>query len=96
MRKTIAISSKINSEIVSETADGYLNESFIPEMESYRSSYIYNIGSSACMMEYDVSYGGGESFAPKVLGAKRWLFSYADYIFSDPPDQIKTSRTSGE
>lgn len=79
--------------ITATTLDGDTIEHFLPQKSFGHADYIYNIANGAALIKHQVVYSGygmpdGED---EIIGNDRWNAVNADFILSDPPNQITTS-----
>jgi Zn-dependent protease with chaperone function len=79
-------------EVVAKTRDGVEIERFRESVPRY-SDVVYNIAGASTLVDFTMVYGGGESPAPRVLGAGRWMTETADYYFTDAPSSISGKGT---
>lgn len=78
--------------IKASTANGEEIETISPELSDNSRTFVYNIASAAVLYEWTVYYGtrdfGFSNNNSKLLGAKRWMETSADYYFEEPPSTI--------
>lgn len=78
-------------EIESFTVEGKFIEQLTYPIEKTGDPYVYNVAGAATLLEWSATYGGDITYPSMQLGNERWLRTPAEYIFKDPPDQIRTS-----
>ncbi|NOQ75930.1 MAG: M48 family metalloprotease [Crocinitomix sp.] len=91
-------------KIVTNNRDKVLIETFEATTTERGQDYIYNVANAAYMVEYEITYGfevgmgfGDDGGAENTLiGGERWFTTNADYIFTEPPNEIyiKSGRTA--
>ncbi|SHH39159.1 M48 family metallopeptidase [Massilia sp. CF038] len=77
--------------IEARSPDGSLIEQF-DENELEGSHPVYNVAGAAPMVEWYAPYGSVPDKAPQHLGAPRWINSYADHRFEEPPASVSGSK----
>lgn len=79
--------------------DGSQIDQLTPKLSGRTAHYVYNVAGAAVLNEYETYYSDNPSNTPEgsntILGATKWIQTKADYIFTDPPETIETSKTSG-
>jgi len=80
------------------TVDERVIESFEEESTGANVKYVYNIAGAAPLVEWTAEYhlvtvpgAGPGNTRDRFLGNPRWLTTHVDYVFEDPPQQIKIS-----
>ncbi|MFT5822347.1 MAG: Zn-dependent protease with chaperone function [Crocinitomix sp.] len=91
-------------KIIANNQDEVLIESFEGTTSERGQDYIYNVANAAYMVEYEIIYGFqvGNSFGENpsednnMIAGERWFATNADYIFTEPPNEIyiKNGRTA--
>jgi Zn-dependent protease with chaperone function len=77
---------------IKTTADsGELIEQFDVDIPSGSSQSIYNVGGASALVEWTAIYGAASASKDRVVGPVRWTTTNADFIFEEPPSQIKGS-----
>jgi hypothetical protein len=76
------------------TESGELIEQFDAEVPVGSDESIYNVAGASMLVEWTATYGSVGEVPERMLGARRWTTSSADYIFEQPPESISTSRSS--
>ena len=80
--------------VEARTESGALLERFEADVAGIGRSVVYNVLSAAPMVEWTARYEPGTPPPDRRLGTPHWLGSNADYLFSDPPRQLSSSRGS--
>ncbi len=75
--------------------DKRLIESFEITADKAFASYVYNVAGAAPMVEWTAVYGNVAAPLPINLGCPRWRTTSADFLFVQPPAQIKSSGSGG-
>ena len=81
--------------ISAHTSEGLLIESMSVDSSHSLSNYVYNIAGAAPLVEWTAVYGAKSERPPVYLGAPTWSTTDADFVFTDPPEEIKTSSDGG-
>lgn len=75
--------------VEASTTDGRLIERFNPPLTSHANRYVYNVAGASPLVEWTAVYGSATEQPPRFLGAPRWITSYADVLFSKPPESVR-------
>ena len=75
--------------VEASTTDGRLIERFNPPLTSHANRYVYNVAGASPLVEWTAVYGSATEQPPRFLGAPRWTTSYADVLFSKPPESVR-------
>lgn len=96
-RSTATFSPVANSKLLlnAYAADGLLIESTWVDSSNAMAEYVYNVAGAAPMIEWTAVYGGTAERQPVYLGSREWFQTDAEFIFTDPPDQIRSSSDGG-
>jgi len=81
--------------VEARTTDGKLIESFEQEFERSFVARVYNVAGASPLIEWTAVYGNAGERPPRYLGATRWISTNAEYLFEDPPKQIRTKGGGG-
>ncbi|HEY7638190.1 MAG TPA: M48 family metallopeptidase [Steroidobacteraceae bacterium] len=76
------------------TESGEVIEQFAANIPVGSDQSIYNVAGASMLVEWTAAYGSVGAAPERMIGAKRWATSSADYIFEQPPDSISSSRSS--
>ncbi len=88
--RTLDVELGSDPTVSASTTDGIEIESFTPYVDDTRKHHIYNVAAASPLVEWSVAYGSATEQPVRFLGATRWTTSDADYVFNDPPQQLKT------
>lgn len=81
--------------ISARSSDGLLIESLVVDSSNSLANYVYNVAGAAPLVEWTAAYGSASERPPVYLGAPQWSTTNADFLFTDPPEQIEISGDSG-
>ncbi|HSC88336.1 MAG TPA: M48 family metallopeptidase [Polyangiaceae bacterium] len=81
--------------VVARTAGGVELERFDADVSRTALHYVYNVRRAAALVEWDAAYGSSHPGPNRVIGQERWVVTDAQYVFTEPPDQIQM-KGSGE
>jgi Zn-dependent protease with chaperone function len=96
-RSTATFSPVANSELMlnAYAEDGLLIESVRVDSSNSLAEYVYNVAGAAPIIEWTAVYGGTQDRPPVYLGSQEWFQTDADHIFTEPPDEIRSSNDGG-
>ncbi|WP_460711071.1 M48 family metalloprotease [Lysobacter terrae] len=81
-------------QVETHSLQGGLIERFQSESAS-GARQIYNVAGAAALAEWTAVYGHVEGRSEKVLGTPRWSGTSAEFVFTEPPQQIQSSGQGG-
>ena len=81
--------------VTARTVQGELVDSFAAEVPRSFGNFVYNVASATPLVEWTAVYGPVQAEPPRALGAPRWRKTTAEFVFTSPPQSIKTSGGGG-
>jgi hypothetical protein len=87
----LSVSDQDHYAIKTTTDSGELIEQFDVDIPSGSSQSIYNVGGASALVEWTATYGTASASKDRVVGPVRWMTSNADFIFEEPPSELKGS-----
>lgn len=75
--------------VIARTADGATVEEFYNDGPRHAAHFVYNIASATPLVEWTAVYGNGGKIPDRKLGTPRWSVATADYVFEQPPEEVR-------
>jgi Zn-dependent protease with chaperone function len=91
----VAVPTGTHHVVARSGSDGRTIEAFDAESET-GGQFVYNIAGAAVLVEWTAAYGSASPEPEHVLGHPRWTSTRAEYVFDEPPSQVRVKNGGGE